>query len=58
MKKDVRRFVREQIAALREFETYWIEQQMVEPDSESWPDEMNPGDWEEQFQIFQEEKED
>lgn len=50
--KNVNRFVKTQVRSLRAFETWWIEHRMVDPDSESYPEEMGDADWLEQFEMF------
>lgn len=48
----LRRFITEQREMLKRFETYWIEQRMMDPESETFPEEMREPDWIEQLEFF------
>jgi hypothetical protein len=50
----VSEYVKKQRELLKRFETWWIEQSMIDPDSESFPPDMHQVDWDEQFCFFPE----
>lgn len=45
-------FINEQVEALCRFKLYWSEEHQT--DSKNFPMEMNPGDWDEQYNAFNE----
>lgn len=48
----VNQFVKKVREDLSRFETWWIENRMMDPDSETFPETMTEADWEEQFAFF------
>jgi hypothetical protein len=53
---NVKQFIAQQRRVLRDFETWWIEQRMIDPDAESFPEEMKAADWDEQLASFQDQQ--
>lgn len=49
---NVKEYVRMQKAKLQLFEDWWIEQRMIDPDSEAFPEDMDSGSWDNCFYLY------
>jgi hypothetical protein len=48
---NINEFIFEKIKTIEQFEQYW--NLMIEENPKSFPDELNEGDWDDQFALFE-----